>query len=149
MIKKYTYFIKENTALQDIEKIGIYNKSGDQIYEMTLGKLDQIKNQGNKLYAFGAISDVHLQYSTAQTDFQRALTFFNDTEGVAFTCIAGDLTSGGTDSELAQYKNYVETYSPNTPVYAITGNHEAYRGSDLPDIIEQYTGYPLYYSFIS
>ena len=33
------------------------------------------------------------------------------------------------------------------PIYAITGNHEGIRGSDLPNIIEQYTEHPLYYSF--
>ena len=71
---------------------------------------------GNKLYSFGAISDVHLQYDTAKSDFQRALTYLNS--NVDFICIAGDLTANGTDAELTAYKNYVDTYS-TVPVYAV------------------------------
>ena len=139
-----TPFIPQNVALPNAQKAAIF--SGNQlICEMDLGHLAIPADTGNKLYSFGALADVHLQYDTAQNDFQRALQYLNGT--VDFICIAGDLTSGGTDAQLAEYKNYVDTYSANTPVYAITGNHEAYRGADLPNIIEQYTGHPLYYSF--
>lgn len=144
---KYTHFIPQNIAPTGTKCIGAYSKSGNKLCDIPLGNLGRKAAQGDKLYSFGALSDVHLQYDTAQTDFQRALTYLNNTEDVDFTCIAGDLTSTGSDSDLAQYKSYVDTYSPNTPIYAITGNHEAYRGSDLPNVIEQYTGHPLYYSF--
>jgi predicted phosphodiesterase len=143
---QYTDFIPENVAPQNVKRIGIYNSNGLRVGAIPLGHL-AFPSAGEKLYSFGALSDVHLQYDTAQGDFQRALTYLNETEDVAFTCIAGDLTSSGSDSDLEQYKFYVDTYSADTPVYAEPGNHENYRGTDLPNVIEQYTGHPLYYSF--
>ena len=101
---------------------------------------------GQKKYSFGAISDIHLQNDTAQADFQKALTYLNETEDVDFICIAGDLTDAGTAAQLAVYKNYVDTYSANTPVYAITGNHES-RNANISTDFQTYTGKPLYYSF--
>lgn len=142
---KYNHFIPQNTAYGETKKIGVYNSSGNRVCEVGLGKLAFPKRKTKKLYSFGAISDIHLQYDTAQEDFQRALTYLNNTEDVVFTCIAGDLTSSGTASELEVYKNYIDTYSPNTPVYAITGNHDVRSG--LQNSISNYTGQPLYYSF--
>lgn len=143
---QYVNFILENVAPSNAKRIGIYNSNGNRVGVIPLGNLAFPKDK-QKLYSFGALSDIHLQYETAQPDFIRALTFLNNEEDVAFTCIAGDLTQGGSDSQLAEYKQCVDTYSANTPVYAISGNHENYRGSDLPNIIENYTGHPLYYSF--
>lgn len=143
---QYADFISENVAPLGTRRIGIYDSKGNRVGQIPLGTLTP-PTVGKKLYSFGALSDIHLQYDTAQADFQRALTYLNKTEEVAFTCIAGDLTSSGSDSDLTQYKTYVDTYSADTPVYAVSGNHENYRGSDLPDVIEQYTGHPLYYSF--
>lgn len=143
---QYSDFISENVAPKTARRIGVYNSKGNRVGYIPLGSL-AFPDIGEKLYSFGALSDTHLQYNSAQEDFKHAMIYLNDTEDVDFICISGDLTSGGTDSELAQYKQYVDTYSPNTPVYAVAGNHESYRGADLPDVIEQYTGYPLYYSF--
>lgn len=105
------------------------------------------------MYSFGAISDVHLQhedgYNTgaeSRADFQTALSFL-ESFGVDFITICGDLTTYGTADNLTEYKSYVYTYAPNTPVYAITGNHEAWGGLDLLSDIVNYTGQPLYYSF--
>ena len=143
---QYKGFIPENVALPNARRIGIYDSKGNRVGFIPLGTLVP-PNVGQRLYSFGALSDIHLQYETAQSDFKRALEYLNDTEDVEFTCIAGDLTSSGSDSDLIQYKQYVDTYSADTPVYAVSGNHENYRGSDLPNVIEQYTGHPLYYSF--
>lgn len=142
----YKDFIPQNVALPNTRRIGIYDSNGNRVGQIPLGNLTP-PNPAKKLYSFGALSDIHLQYDTAQADFQRALTFLNETEDVAFTCIAGDLTSSGSNSDLAQYKSYVDNFSAETPVYAVSGNHENYRGADLPDVIEQYTGHPLYYTF--
>jgi predicted phosphodiesterase len=101
---------------------------------------------GSKQYSFGALSDVHIVYSTAADDFKKALTYLNESEDVAFTCICGDLTNEGTESELAQYKAIVDSHSPDTPVYAMAGNHEMY-ATVCKDYLETYTGKPLYYSF--
>lgn len=141
----YSDFIKENTAPKTAKRIGVYNARGKRLGTIPLGNL-RFPNAGEKQYSFGAISDIHLQSDTAQADFQKALTYFNNTEDVAFTCIAGDLTDAGTASQLALYKNYVETYSADTPVYAITGNHES-RNPNIATDFQTYTGHPLYYSF--
>ena len=126
-MSQYKDFILENVAPKGVQKIGIYNSNGNRVGFIPLGNL--IRPEGTKLYSFGALWDVHLQYDTAQYDFQRALTYLNESEDVAFTCISGDLTSRGTDAELTQYKSYVDMYSADTPVYAVTGNHEIGRAS--------------------
>lgn len=138
--------IPQNVATVGARRIGVYNEQGNRIGQIPLDTLTP-PNQGKKLYSFGAISDVHLQYDTARPDFQRALTYFKDVEKVDFVCISGDLTSGGTDEQLTEYRDYITQYAGNMPVYAVAGNHEAYRGSTLENIIDQYTGHKLYYSF--
>lgn len=140
----YKDFIPENIALLGTRRIGIYDRKGNRVGFVPLGTL-MPPNIGKKQYSFGALSDVHIVYSTATTDFQKALTYLNDDIDVAFTCICGDLTDNGTETQLQQYKAVVDSHSPDTPVYAIAGNHEAY--STQPTLLEQYTGKPLYYSF--
>lgn len=144
LIGKYTQLIPQSTALADARRIGIYNKQGNRVGQIPLESLIP-PNVRKKLYSFGALSDVHIVYDTATSDFQKALTYLNDDIDVAFTCIAGDLTDNGTAEQLAQYKAVVDAYSPDTPVYAIAGNHEEY--SKQPTLLPQYTGKPLYYSF--
>ena len=138
----YHKFIPQNAAIRNARRIGIYNSSGNRVGFIPLGGL-AISGK-TKLYSFGALSDVHYQYNTAPEDFRRALTYLNETEKVAFTCICGDLTSGGTDAELTAYKNAVAAHSPNTPVYAMMGNHDVRAG--LVDSAQYYTGYPNHYS---
>lgn len=143
----YDDFIAENIAPPNTKQIGVYNSKGIKVCTIPLGSLEFPSGE-SKLYSFGAISDVHYQYSTAQEDFQRALTYFNETEDVAFTCVAGDLTSAGSKAEFAEYKTAVDTYSPNTPVYAVTGNHDVRtHGIGIGSVIEGYIGTPLYYTF--
>ena len=141
----YEDFIPENVAPPNARRIGIYDKNGNRVGFIPLGCLTP-PNMSQKKYSFGALADIHLQNSTAQTDFQRALSYLNDVENVDLICIAGDLTEAGTAEELAQYKQHVENYSPNTPVYAITGNHEG-RSDSIATDFQTYTGNPLYYSF--
>lgn len=141
---QYKDFIPANVAPAGVRRIGIYNSKGNRVGQIPLGNL-AFPVFGKKLYSFGALSDVHVVYTTAASDFQKALTYLNDEEDVAFTCICGDLTDDGTEEQLAQYKSVVDSYSPNTPIHAIAGNHERY--STQPTLLEQYTGKPLYYSF--
>lgn len=141
---QYKDFIPENVALPGTRRIGIYNSKGNRVGQIPLDTLTP-PNIRKKQYSFGALSDVHIIYQTAASDFQKALTYLNDDVDVAFTCICGDLTDDGTAEQLAQYKAVVYTYSADTPVYAIAGNHEGY--SSKPELLEQYTGKPLYYSF--
>lgn len=140
---EYTDFIPQNIAPPGARRIVVYDSDGKRIGQIPLGSL-AFPNAGDKLYSFGALSDVHFQDDPG--DFQVALRYLNEIEDVAFTCICGDLTQNGTATELAEYKSCVDTYSPDTPVYAIAGNHEGYNTSIL-NILETYTGHPLYYSF--
>lgn len=144
-IGTYDNFIVENIGTLGARRIGVYNSSGVRIGLIPIGSLLP-PDTSDKLYSFGALADIHLTYDTSERDFIRALTYLNNTEDVAFTCIAGDLTSRGTANELQGYKDMVRTYSPNTPVYAVTGNHDGYN-AEIESIIEKYTDKPLYYSF--
>lgn len=144
---QYKDFIPKNVALSGSRRIGIYDGKGNRVGQIPLDTLTP-PTIGQKNYSFGALSDVHIVYTTAADDFKKALTYLNDTEDVAFTCICGDLTDNGTAEQLAQYKAIVDSHSPNTPVYAIAGNHEAYDGTPVTTSkIQPYTGQPLYYSF--
>lgn len=144
---QYKDFIPENIALPNTRRIGIYDSNGNRVGFIPPGSLTP-PNIGQKQYSFGALSDVHIVYTTAKTDFQTALTYLNNDEDVVFTCICGDLTDNGTAEQLAQYKAAVDAYSPDTPVYAIAGNHEAYDGTPVTtQKIQPYTGQPFYYSF--
>lgn len=150
-----THFIPQNVAAAKAHQIGVYRK-GKKIGYVPIDGL-VYPDVGKKLYSFGAISDIHLGNTDADTDFQRALTYFNATENVAFTCICGDLTNYGKISEYQHYKDMVDTYSPGTKVYAIAGNHDAtdndtsYKTEPAltltNDGITPYTGNPLYYTF--
>lgn len=142
----YRDFIPQNIAPLGARRISIYDKNGSRVGQIPLGSLTP-PTPGKKLYSFGALSDVHIVYNTAQTDFQRALTYLNEDMDVAFTCICGDLTDNGTVAQLAQYKAAVDAYSPDTPVYAIAGNHEATSEPNTTARMLPYTGQPLYYSF--
>ena len=141
----YTDFIPQNIAPQNMRRIGLYDSNGNRVGFIPLGSLTP-PARGQRKYSFGALADVHLQYSTAQADFRKALTYLNEVEDVELICIAGDLTEAGTAEELAQYKQYVNTYSPNTPVYEATGNHEG-RNTNLIADFKMQVGKDLYYSF--
>lgn len=141
----YKDFNAHNVAVKGARRIAIYDANGNRVGQIPLGSLTP-PNDKKKLYSFGALSDVHIVYDTAPDDFKRALTYFNDSEDVAFTCICGDLTDNGTTAQLAQYKAIVDSHSPNTPVYAVAGNHEQWT-STSNSYLQEYTGQPLYYTF--
>lgn len=146
-ITKYEKLIPENIAPYNAKRISVYDKeTNSKVGSFGLQNLRAV-GLGQKLYSFGALSDIHLQYNTAQEDFQRALTYLNGTEDVAFTCICGDLTDNGEDADFVTYKNYINAYSPNTPVYECTGNHDAYDNMIGFDKMKPYTGHDLYYTF--
>ena len=143
MRRVYAHFIPENIAPENATDIAVY-RDGKKITSIPLGRLKQ--PDGNKEYSFLALADVHVVYQTAAADFQRALEYAENSD-CAFTCICGDLTDDGSDTQLATYKNNVDTYAKTKPVYAIAGNHEASSGKIPFDRMTPYTGYPLYYLF--
>ncbi len=142
-ITEFEDFIPQNVASPNAKRIGIY-LNDERKGSFGLSNL-RPPILGNKQYSFGAISDVHIQRTTAKDDFQRALTYFNNNDA-SFVCVCGDLTESGYAEQLTEYKAYVDTYATK-PVYAISGNHESYGGLDIANVIETYTGKPLYYSF--
>ena len=141
----YKHFIRENIAPVGAQKIGVYDSAGNRVCGIHLGRLSPSIN-AEKLYSFCAFSDVHITQTTANTDFQRALTFVENSD-CAFTCICGDLTDDGSIEQLTTYKSVVDTYAKTKPVYAIAGNHEAVTEPNTNERIQPYTGKPLYYSF--
>lgn len=149
-----THFIDINVAPNKAHSIGVYNEQGKRQGYIKIDSL-AYPNVGKKIYSFGALSDIHLATGDADNDFQKALTYFNEVEKVDFTCICGDLTNFGRVDEYEHYRDMVNTYSPNTPVYAIAGNHDAtdeYNGGASAltlnfNGITPYTGNPLYYTF--
>lgn len=140
---RYSHFIPENIAPVGTVKIGVYNSAGNKVCDIPLRNLTPPK--ATKLYSFCAIADVHITYDTANTDFQRALTFADN--NCDFTCICGDLTQNGSDTQMAQYKSIVDTYAKTKPVYAIGGNHETVLGDMTYERLIPYMGQPMYYSF--
>lgn len=146
-----TPLISENTVPDGVFHIAVFD--GDKkVGTVDVDKMRLPSNIGEKLYSFGALSDVHVTNSTlAMTKFRNALTYFNDAEKVKFTCISGDLTSSGTADQFTSYRNAVASYSPNVPIYNCTGNHDVQNTEVAPfttlESTIPYTGQPLYYSF--
>lgn len=142
----YTDLRKENIAPLNATKIGVYNTSGTKVGKLNLS--DAMRpTLGNKLYSFGAISDLHLQTSTAESDLRNALTYFNSDESVAFVCISGDIADSGTEVQLNAFKTIVQEKSPNTRVYATNGNHEWYNNNFNDELWEKYVNNPRDYMF--
>lgn len=140
---KYEHFIKENIAPKSAKNFVIHNSKGEKICGIPLGAFAQPTNE--KSYSFCALADIHLTYDTANEDFQRALIYAES--NCDFTIVCGDLTNTGADeSQMALFKNYVDTYAPTKSVYAITGNHENYSNYSYA-YLQNYTRNPLYYSF--
>lgn len=127
----YNDFNKFNCAPYSADHIGVYNSNGEKVLNINLGNLKP--NYGTRLYRFGLLSDVHNRKNSItqdDADFQNALNIFNNKESVNFTCICGDITQDATESEFQNYKSNVYNYSPNTPVYTTTGNHDAQSSLD-------------------
>ena len=125
----------------------VAQKGGETKAEFTIpiNKRFASGNYGEHLYSFGAISDIHIGANTSDTDLQASLTYLNANENVAFTCVSGDITNGGTDAQFTTYKSIKDTYSPNTEVYATNGNHE-WRNSNFSDTLwETYMSNPRDY----
>lgn len=147
-MSKYTKLISQNIASLGARRIGIYDVNGNRVGAIPLGSLTP-PNPAQKLYSFGALSDVHMgkaEDTNEQADFAGALEYLNHNESVNFICICGDLTDSGDTGQLSEYKSHVTAYSPDTPVYAIAGNHDATKALAF-DTLLPYTGKNLWYSF--
>ena len=92
-------FIPQNVAPIGAKQVAIFDSGGNLVATLPLGGLVH-KHEGEKKYSFGALSDVHLPYAAqnASTDFQKALTYFNNVANVDFICISGDMSDTGTEA---------------------------------------------------
>lgn len=105
----------------------------------------KIADFGEKLYSFGAVSDVHIPTNDGR-DFVNALKKFQD-YGCDFVGITGDIANDGTAAQLQIYKNIITPYNDTMPVYVAAGNHDARSGGMNLSQWENYTGHELYFSF--
>lgn len=136
MAYKYKHFIPQNIAPTGAKNIGVYDSTGKRVCTVPLGRLTQPTKE--KLYSFGAVSDIHLIKSGIVWNwypiekFDRALSHFQE-NGCVMCVVSGDLTQGGyrwndkDDVDLTQmgaYRTVCDKYS-YLPVYELAGNHES------------------------
>ena len=130
-----------NVAPREAKAIGIYNSVGEHWGTIQLAEFKPDYTE-TPMYSFGVLSDVHIGRSgvNAEEDFERALTFFGEA-GATMTCICGDITQDGNDSQLKRYQEIASL--SEIPVYTTTGNHDCtYSGIDISRWT-QYTDQPL------
>ena len=146
-IASYDDFVDANVAPMHASAIGIYDSEMELISSISIHDLKS--EFETPIYTFGVLSDIHLtndNVAECQDKYQAALTFFNEND-VDFTCICGDISEKGTAEEYAVYKQITSTYSPDTPVYTTTGNHDARsRGINHADW-KEYTGCDVVFDF--
>lgn len=162
MSYKYTHFIPENTAPAGAQKIGVYDADGKKVCTIPLGALTP--PNGEKLYSFGLLSDIHIYPPTesvwkSSQKFDNALTFLEE-QGCVFCAHCGDFTQTGftlddsttglNTSQMEEYKRICDKHT--IPVYGICGNHESitnkaeYAAKNQRELLIQYTGNDLYYT---
>lgn len=149
----YTDFISQNVAPIGTRRIAIRDINGNRVGQIPLGSLTP-PNPAKKQYSVGVGSDIHLSYTTGESDCKNAFLYWNEEAKVDFIALSGDLSDIGTDEKLSRFKHMVDTYSPNTPVYVSGGNHDAYDSDwnlrpeeEVSASLLKWTGHPLYYSF--
>jgi hypothetical protein len=140
MAKYETKFIQQNKAPNDY----IYVYNGTELVGKIKSSGLKMPMLGSKLYSFGALSDVHVS-SASDFKFTKAFRYLNDVEKVKFTCIAGDLTWTGLESEFENYASCVAPWKDKT--WECTGNHDVQTSKATFDFLKSYTGHDLYYSF--
>ena len=116
-------FLDCNIAPQKASKIGIYDANGNKVGTIPLFNFK--KKQGNKLYSFGLISDLHMQVNDTydgQNDLRRAFNYFTE-QGIDMTCCCGDIADTNTLQEYINFKTIKDQY-PNMSFYSCTGNHD-------------------------
>lgn len=95
------------------------------------------------LYKVGLLSDAHIQVSAtestqSQNDYANALRFFSDND-CSMVCLAGDLTTVGSNAEFAKYVEIRDANKGNMKVYEVTGNHEAATSRTYTSVITDQT----------
>lgn len=95
---------------------------------------EKITDNGEALYSFGALSDLHCNryYKTLGDDslatFPNALNFL-ELCGVDLVGMSGDLSNGGERDAFEKFNKTASKY--DFPVYTCTGNHDVSDGLDI------------------
>ncbi len=146
-IATYEDFIDVNIAPADASAIGVFDSEMNCLSSISISSFKP--EFSTPVYTFGVLSDIHLtidNVADCQDKYQAALNFFNEND-VEFTCVCGDISEKGTAEEYAVYKQITSSFSPNTPVYTTTGNHDARsRGINHADW-KEYTGSEVVFDF--
>lgn len=133
---RYTHLIKENVAPPGTKQIGVY-QDGVRIGKVPLGTLRIPEDRGEKLYAFGLISDIHIGDADpadqdAAENFASAMEYLGQREDVEFICICGDLVYFAFSRGEAAYedwsilKSIIDEKANGKPVRICLGNHEKF-----------------------
>jgi predicted phosphodiesterase len=148
----YTAFIHQNTAPVGAVHIGVYDSDGNRIGGAGLQNLALPTTQ-RKQYGFLCVSDSHVGGSTEDedgtADFIRALQYAENDPDIDFATICGDVIDSGTDYQFDRFVTLRDKYTTK-PVYAITGNHEAYNASGQSIVtseqVQEHYGHSLFWS---
>ena len=112
---------------QGAEKLMLVDSKSTTVYTYDIPKEKQL-NEGNVIYQFGLMSDVHYnRYHDFSEDdsvvaFNNALKFVN-AQGIDFLGMTGDLSSHGEKEAFTKFKTAIDKY-PKMTVYTCMGNHD-------------------------
>ncbi len=90
---------------------------------------DKVTHNGEQIYRFGALSDLHYNryfktlWDDSLTTFPNALNFLEKC-GVSMVGMSGDLSNSGERSAFENFNKCVSNY--DFPVYTCTGNHDVH-----------------------
>ena len=119
--------IQEFTAIPEGAETVLAYKLGSVAGTMDIPE-NKIVDFGEKIYSFGALSDVHfnryngsLSGDDATVTFPNALNFFEALD-VSMVGISGDISADGERNAFEKYNSITSGY--DFPVYTCTGNHD-------------------------
>ncbi len=127
--------VKANES-KEIQEFTVIPEGAETVLAYKLGMLaatmeipeNKIADFGEKIYSFGALSDVHfnryngsLSGDDACITFPNALNFFEVLD-VSMVGISGDISANGERDSFEKYNSITSEY--DFPVYTCTGNHD-------------------------
>ena len=83
-------------------------------------------NINNKLFSYGALSDIHIDGDDdddafSKSDFAKEISYF-ETNGAVAICNSGDITRDGYEHDVAAILPLIN--NTNLPIYTARGNHD-------------------------
>ena len=83
-------------------------------------------NINNKLFSYGALSDIHIDGDDdddgfTKSDFAKEISYF-ETNGAVAICNSGDITRDGYEHDVAAILPFIN--NTNLPIYTARGNHD-------------------------